>query len=632
MRYCKTRPLVGVAFLLSGFCSGCSKPAPVAAPQKTAQNTIESELETVRDSFNRPHPDADFLRNSLNQLNGIFNAEPQRRPAPLPPEEVAFLNDRLKLSEGQVKEINAPEFAPIDAHILDQALLFRDVARTLELSKQPPLVKATVALDWVSRHVRLEERNGPPDPPDRVVLRARGTALERIYVYSALLQQLDVEAYCVGDEAAANDANRLWGVGVMNGDQVALFDPRFGLALPGTLVELQTDTKPLESLVALGYDVTPQMLKDARFYPSWPINCFAPRWKTVESMIRDHDLHIQIDVNRLMKTANKHRLGIWSANTPGSPIRVLAEFLPTEDGGLDRAPAGPRRRLALFQAETIPWPNMPREFFDLQGPLGAQLRLAFVEIAWRDQQPGIAEIVRQKKRFAQNRRELELQEKRKELPTQQLIEDVFIDIQASRRSGDEQGPTLMELLLRGQNAEATETMVELTSDLTKMRQQALAPADAQEWLKKAQTAFVDLLKAQRTNDGAALQELQTRFVTLGREAKPAVDIVQQSAAGPMLARLMYLIALSKHDQADVNSRQNPKTDWKTAIHAWNTFLSNHPDSPDAVHAQRNLAIALARSGQTEAAVAAHRRAASMTQLASERVANTWLSKTLGAPK
>lgn len=607
------------------FAFGCSKPAAKVIQQKSVQSSTETEREAIREGLNRPHPDSEHLRNMLTQLNGILNSDAQLRPTPLSSDESSFLKDRLKLTDSQIAALNAPEFGLFDAHLLDQALLFRDVARTLELKDPSVLTKANVALDWVTRHVRLEQRNGLPDPPDRVILRGRGTPLERIYVFLALLQQLDVEAYCVGDEAAATDPNRIWGVAIRNGELMEIFDPRLGIQLPSGLL--------LPTLLDMGYDVTGERLAAAKFYWGLPTSVFAPRWKLIESYMRNGGLHVQVDVNRLKAATEKIPLLAWAPNATGTPTRVLAEFLPTDEGGLDRSPFGPERRMAKYQIDTIPWSALPREFAELQGPLGNRIRLAFVEIAWRDQQPGIASIVRQQKRFIENRRDLESQIREKALPADQLIPDIARDLQKSRMTGDEQGPTLMELLLRGEHSQARQAMRYLIDELTQLRNKNTSSDAALEWAAKAQSVFAELLRAQRTNDETALHAITNRFVELQRESSAAVEFVQQKAAAPALQRLNFLVIMSKHDQADASSRREPNSDsaraaWKTISTDWANYLNNFPNAPETHQVQRLHAAALERSGQRETAADAYRRAAGSTPTLYDRIADNWLAKNI----
>ena len=70
------------------------------------------------------------------------------------------------------------------------------------MGNAPAVEKARAALGWVTRHVRLEERDAPPDPPALVAQRGTGTALERSYVMAALCQALDFESFVVGDPDA----------------------------------------------------------------------------------------------------------------------------------------------------------------------------------------------------------------------------------------------------------------------------------------------------------------------------------------------------------------------------------------------------------------------------------------------
>lgn len=628
-----------VCLAVWGIClSGCQRPGTKNATQKNVISNQVSDVDAAKEGLRKAHPDVEHLRSVLDHINAANNADPQRRPTPLSDAAKTFLKEKVGLTDPQLQQLNLPEFQLLDAHVLDQALVFRDIAQSLGVNPVNMEETALAALHWVARHVQLEDRNGPIDPPDRVVVRGRGSGVERIYVLAALLQQLGLECYAIGDESAANDPKKLWGVGVVIGDDIIVLDPRLGIALPSatpnvptTLAGLQKDPKALEELVALGYDVPPSRIQSAKLYFALPWPMLAPRMQSIDPLMSEGALHIAIDRNRLLATAQKHGLSPWNSNAAGSPLQVLAEFLPTEEGGLDRAPAGPERRMARFQLESVPWAQLPREFLELQGPFGNQIRMTFVDIAWKDHQPGIAQQVRQEQRFVENVKVLQSQEKAKELPDQRLLDDVARSLMASRRVGEDRGPSLREMLLRGQHAEAIETMVSLSDNLNKLLKLNVTREAALQWVQKAQSAFVDLVRAQRSGDASALNELETRMLQLANDSKMAVVYVQQRAAGPMRAKLSYLIALSKHDQADSRSRQKLPPDeirssWQAVADGWSTFLSNFPQADEAFMAHRLRAVALARAGQRDAASEGYRQAAGLATLPLDRVACAWKAK------
>lgn len=629
-------PLMLVLAML--LACGCNRGPTQTTAQKAVVKAAVADFEPAKEGLRKAHPDVDHLRSILDHINAALSVEPAKRPTPLSDSEKAFLKERMSLTDSQIQHLNQPEFQLLDAHVLDQALVFRDIAHSLGVNKAKPVKSVLAALDWVTRHVRLEERNGPIDPPDRVVLRGRGTGIERIYVLTSLLQQLGFESYAIGDASAASDPQKLWGVGVVVGENVIVLDPRLGLPLPSgkpgepaKLAEIKADGKPLQELVALGYDVPPERIKNAKLFFGLPFSMLAPRFQSIDPLMTEAPLHVAFDLKKLMGANERFGVSAWSAATAGTPTHVLAEFLPPEEGGLDRAKAGPERRIARFQIDTIPWTHMPREFMELQGPFGNQIRLAFVDIAWKDHQPGIANQVRQKERFVENVRALQTQEKAKELPDQRLLDDVVRNLQSSRRAGEEQGPTLMEMLLRGQNNEAIETMVSLMDQLSGVTKLNVSRDAAVNWAKQAQSAFVELIRAQRSGDAAALNELQGRFAALANESKTAVNFVQQHAARPMLARLSFLIALSKHDQADSRSRQKVaekeiQSAWQSVADGWGTFFSNFPQAADAFTAHRCRGAALARAGNREAAAEAYRQAAGAAVLLFDRIACSWLAK------
>src|SRR5262249_54475451 len=81
---------------------------------------------------------------------------------------------------------------PLDAHYLDQCLLLRAAANSLELKDRSPLEQAKAAFAWVMRQVRLQESEGVLLPSQFILRRGWGTAEERALIFLAMLDQLRI--------------------------------------------------------------------------------------------------------------------------------------------------------------------------------------------------------------------------------------------------------------------------------------------------------------------------------------------------------------------------------------------------------------------------------------------------------
>ena len=147
-------------------------------------------------------------------------------------EERAFLEEQAHLTGEELTTLEATACPPIDAHHLASCCLFRDAAAKLELGEAAPLDRARAAFEWTMRRVVLHEQSDADLPPAQVLRRGYGNALDRALVFVELLRALEVPAGLVTD---AKEKTVLVGVvAPINKDkQLALFDPRLGLAIVG---------------------------------------------------------------------------------------------------------------------------------------------------------------------------------------------------------------------------------------------------------------------------------------------------------------------------------------------------------------------------------------------------------------
>lgn len=613
-------------------CAGCSRP-PTTTVSKATTTAPAADLGPAREALRKPFADAEQVRFGLDLLNSALARQSGVQTTNLSPDDVKLVAS-LGADPADVANMSKPEFGPLDTPLVAQALLFRDVARTLDVSTDPPLDRAKAAMEWVVRHVRLDERDGPPDPPAQVVLRGRGTVVERTYVLLALLHQLGLDAFAVGGADAAGDPRKIWAVGVADSGQVFLFSPAVGLPLPGatpggiaTLADAASHAK-----LPQAFGMSRESMAGAKLYFGMPWPALAPRMKAIEALFPSGEVRIGVDFARLRETAKSLPLGQWAAKTYGSAPRVLAEFATPDDGGTDAAPIG-ARRAELYAAGLIQWEDLPRELLELRGPAGNQLRLNYVSVAASDQRPGLAQAIRHRQNLADVVRTMKAQGN--EMPDARLQDDIALGVMAAMRGGgDASGPTLRQLLLRGQFQEATEAMVALAGQLRSLRGRSDVAGAAEQvrpWVEKVQTAYAEFLRAQRGGELAALNDATAKLETLLKEGRPLEQYVQWLAAGQMLAKLDYLIALAKHDQAEARHRRDPADAvraWQTVVAAWRSFLANHPNAPQANQVRRLLGRALAQSGQRDAAVQMYREAAAKSA-GPDKAAAEWLAERAG---
>lgn len=577
--------------------AGCS-PRPAATISQTVGKAAEpaDELgESVRDQLRRS-VDPATCRRLIDQLNGYLpRAGADHRPAPLSAGERVVLEKEFALRSEEVAEVARSEFTPVDANYLDESLLFRDIARSLDVDRLPPVGKAEAACAWVARNLRGTPASGPALPVGFVAMRGAGTAVERTYVLLALLNHLGLDAALVGDAGAGPDG--VWAVGVLSDGQIYLFDARFGLPLPGpdglktlTLAQARTVADPFKPLNVdpkLAYDVSADRVKRAEIFVTAPLSALSPRMRFVQGIIGEDTARLAADpvaqLGRFRKAVGESggpTVKLWCPPTIDAVPRLLFAFLPAAEGGGDASAPG---RINLFRRSQIPLELLPPVLRDLQGEPGARILSHFHALATGLDQPGSAH----------------------------------------------------DFILRGQFREATDLLVAVqTGAKRRPGNVAELTKNTEEWATVAREYAAE--KARREhgrgnpNAGGQMEQNQFRAEQLWRSPVGPVAFLEYAAGDLLAAQATYLLGQCKHEEAE---RQRDRPDaagpaWTTAQHWWRAFLTSYPTSPWAPAAQRNLANALAASGQRPAARTTYLAVAESAPSPFDRLACRYLAERL----
>jgi hypothetical protein len=560
--------------LLAGtiLLAGCNS-APVSTPKVTkAKPAPAEELGDIVHEALQKSDDLAACRRLTEQFNvALTRPGVTLKPAPLSAELKAGYAQALALTPRELEEVTHSEFTPLDAYALEEAFLFRDIARALDVAPLHPLERARAALAWVVRNVREIESTNLAAPPTFVVMRGAGSGLERTYVFLSLLRQLDLDAGLLGD--SSGQPAGIWGVVLRTDEGLHVFDARLGLPLPGpnggvaTLAQVRSDEnvlKPLTGDSKLSYDVTLERAKSSHIFVAEPLSALSTRFKFLQTYLPLGAGRITGDLPALRERfANAVKgpglegceVRTWTSAAPDAWQRALMSFLPPGEGGTDRVEAAPPRR-DRFVFEQVPWDIIPPFLLQLAGEPGDRIRAAFGQRALALRAPGQAR----------------------------------------------------DLLVRGQFQEATEQLVALQQ---KMNTRSISDPDLEDnsrkWAAEAKRMYADLYRAERAAKtdptGSAAAEV-IKF-------KEQTDLLWKRSIGPSMfldvlaAKLVndestFLLALSKHEQAErlghrPRSEKNAAA-WETTRKWWIQFLNTYPNSPLAGMARRNLGIALANEG------------------------------------
>lgn len=559
--------LVGGALVLSGI-GGCSKP-----PARTTegQGGGGEKVEPWKVAAAKLQKETDFA--AAKAALGALGAE----KLPTTPEEV-LTSGPVPLSPADREEIRGGAFSGPDAAYLADCFYLRDAARSLGLTGVPPERQADLAFAWVCRQVyvcpwlrRLDQQTFQTTalPPTAVLRRGSGSALERMYVFLALLQQLELDGCLIGGPTlapvtadfrvniavetpqalaavvAVAPRGPFWAVGVRVGNDVRLYDPWRGTAFPVTLNQLRANPDAAKGWFEDRANASGATLDDAKkatVYLAVPVNALSARMAAFEANLKGElGVKVAFDLKGLgAKRAAfpDPKPAFW--NPPGEPFaygRAARSYLPTDMGGSDSGPPGGRLYDASLR-EQVP-------------------AAAFAVPAGLEQTP----------RAVQRLREVAVGG----------LAGAFLE-----------PPNPRERIQRGQFQDAARDLVAkqdtFANGLERLRLNRDADQQIRDWIVTANQLYLDLGAAQldknKEQEAAALAAIENHWKQSGAQL-----LVDQALSKVGRAEASLLLALCKHEQAErlqarleratgaeAARRKADATDaWKTALSAWRTY-------------------------------------------------------------
>ncbi len=579
--------IVAAAITLSG---GCSKP-PTTAGGDPATNTPKGDAWKAAGTRLSKETDLPATKSALASITSdIGNQAGEKLPA-ISEEALTALAGVVPLSPADRDELRGASFSAHDPVYLADCFYLRDAARSLGLAGLPPEKQADLAFAWVCRQVYLQpwlRQVGPQAfeptaiPPTAVLRRGFGSGLERMYVFLALLQQLELEGCLIGGADAENMESRagvtinyahvsqykvprgpFWAVGVRVGNDARLFDPWRGQALPVTLNQLKANPDATKAWFEDKANISGATLDDAKkaaVFLAVPVNALSPRMGAFETKLKG-ELGAKVAYDQKSLEAMRAALPgtkFWNpSNDPFTYGRVARSYLPVELGGSDRTPQSGGRLYESSLREQVPTSvfRLPDELTAiaaqqrLGGVAGTMLAISFIE------PPNPRERI-QRGRF---------QDASKDLVTKQ---EAFA-------AGLER--------LRTQDAGAQKEQI-------------------REWLQATNKLYEELTRAQ-LNKNKEEEAQMLALLDQNWKQPPAQWLIDKASAEVGRAEAAFLLALCKHEQAeqaqvrleranpaDLNRLKLEASDaWKTALSSWRTYeqlSSAHAGFPGrAAHAQ-----------------------------------------------
>jgi len=140
-----------------------------------------------------------------------------------------------------VHSLDRLSFLPIDGYALQEAVWLRDVSNWAKGEQLEDLVLAQNLFDWTVCNIQLMPGTGRepdriPQQPWETLLWGKGTAVDRAWVFVLLLRQQGIDAVVLALPDPADPTGKTldpWAVGVLEENELYLFDPALGLPIPG---------------------------------------------------------------------------------------------------------------------------------------------------------------------------------------------------------------------------------------------------------------------------------------------------------------------------------------------------------------------------------------------------------------
>jgi hypothetical protein len=553
-------------------------------------------------------PDRAGCWGALQQLNAHLASHPDERPPALTDQQKKFLTEHFGLDAGELAEIETPTYTLLDAPHLDSCFLLRDVARSLDVNDLSPAERAATAFAWTMRQV-IPQDGEAAVPPDFVLRRGWGTALDRATVFLALLQQMGIPGCLLTPPGGTP-----WGCGALveveglKEKQLLVFDHRIGLPLPGAAgpaggplarafrlalpVTGREDGRQIATLAALRkqpellgtmtvddkhpYTVGAEQLKETVVRLALPLSALSPRVRTLQDKYLPNRAGVRpaADPAELVEqfgAAPGVEGGADAVRAREGTAGVLRNFLSEGEGGIDKTGRSPRARLAL-----MPENALPRQIAKLEGDPGERIRLyALQQVLTFQLEPGMPR----------------------------------------------------DLVLRGQFKEASSQIVPM---LEQIRIQKDALANQPEvfekfdlWKDKLFEAFGRAGEAKdalrKGGSREAVEAAEAAREQVWKSGMPVLAIlVEGGTAETRRAQAMYQQALCMHEQAereraraDALAHAAPPADadqmkaalgaWRDAASWWKNYTESYPRTPPGLQARLLLARVREAQGKPDEA-------------------------------
>ncbi len=621
--------VIGLVVVALGY-GVLSRTQTVVVDKSLPSRAQESQLDNAREALRRG-ADNEACQTAIQALNHELGRNSAEGPAPLSEAQKKLLTEKFYLDAGELAEVDSRTFTNLDANYLETCFFISDGLRALQVDNEPLLGRVQAAFAWISREVRLREKDRFMLPPRFVLSRGWGSSLERASLFSAVATLLGVDSCMIAVPYGGQEQRdvRYWIPGALVEGQIYLFDTRMGMPIPGpngqgiaTLAQARSQPGIIASLTVdpkFPYDVNAESLKRAEVHVAGSLSMLSPRMAYLQVQMSSSDrINVAVDPEALLKRFEKALeapelkgvpLQVW--NHPGelnTPFRSLRLFLPRDEGGTDKSSPSLRQQARM---DLVPWNLLPPEIGAIPGEIGSRLKSMYGD-------PFYCFAVEPKASRLQLQAWLPglMEAKAKAaIPGTEGSANQRQDIEVIFR-----GRLPRELMLRGKFDEASSILATMEGELRRQRQEMASQpnllAAVRDWAEKAVDFYGSVLRATNAsgaNKGKSTyvpnaEEIREREMKLMEDSRPVQVLIQGTAAGPLIGEVIYFLALCKHEQAErlqahlvqqgmrrqaarSSDIKNTQKAWESAAGWWNTYLSSEIPLGTPAAARTNLARA-----------------------------------------
>jgi hypothetical protein len=602
----------GLVFVFVGLLLYATVASTPSTGEPASGVSEDNGLERARQTLVRA-PGQAACRSAIQYIRTYLASDPDAaEKVPVQDDaEKRQLTDQMKLTREEEEEIQSRGYSLLDAAHLAHCLLLHDAARSLvgkeDVAAHASLEQARAAFAWVIRQVRLQDSRAEPVPPEYVLGRGWGTAVERALVFLALLEQVGSST---GEEAdltgcllvldSPGGNQRLWACGVLphGSRDVYLFDPWLGMPIPGPrgkgIATLeQASSQDVLAQLSKGskvqYETTRQQAREAKVLLVSPLSALSARMRYLQETFLGPNIKVRLAAGptqqqKAFAEATKRPVSFWQ---PGTSL--LRRFLMPEEGGIDQA-----RPVALASV-----PGFTSADDTLVLSMGRKQIYVLSLVPWMR----MPEQVRDPRRFPYN------------VDMGRRVRNIF-GTPFWRSSVEEDGAR--HLLLRGRFDQAVQSLIQEKSYWQRIRKQSAGNPNvarqADAWIEEAIAAYANL---QRSPEGPQRVQAEQKIEELWNNAEALHVLLGEAMADARQGEVLYLLALCKQEQAEhlqarLEAAPNPpaaqqkeqvRQVWEDSLNWWNNFLENNSKHSAVWTARRRRAEVHLQLGSRQAALA-----------------------------